>query len=87
MKEKQKFLNTIFKEQETIINIDYSKSEVSIYTCRNAVYSRLLHKLGEPNEKSYIKNQLCGARWNISFKDRKIITSILSRALLIGKVK
>ena len=87
MKDKVKFFNTIFEEQETIINIDYSRSEISIYTCRNAVYLRLLHKLGEPNEKAYIKNQLCGARWIISFKDKKIITSILSRALLIGKVK
>lgn len=78
---------TPLKEQETIINIDYSKSEFSIYTSRKAIYLRILHKLGEPNEKFYIGNKLCGARWIISFTDKKLITSILSRPLLIGNIK
>lgn len=59
---KESFFYTIFEEQETIINIDYSKSEISIYTNRQSIYLRILHKLGKPNEKFYIENKLCGAR-------------------------
>ena len=81
------FFNTLSEEQETIINIDYSKSELSIYTNRRSIYLRILHKLGEPNEKFYIENKLCGARWIISFTDKKLITSILSRPLLIANIK
>lgn len=84
---KESFFYTIFEEQETIINIDYSKSEISIYTNRQSIYLRILHKLGEPNEKFYIENKLCGARWIINFKDKKLITSILSRPLLIANIK
>lgn len=81
------FFNTLLEEQETVINIDYSKSELSIYTNRKSIYLRILHKLGEPNEKFYIENKLCGARWIINFKDKKLITSILSRPLLIANIK
>lgn len=84
---KESFFYTIFEEQETIINIDYFKSELSIYTSRKSIYLRILHKLGEPNEKFYIENKLCGARWIISFTDKKLITSILSRPLLIANIK
>lgn len=41
----EKFYNTIPEEQETIINIDYAKSKVIVYTCQKTVYERLLKKI------------------------------------------
>ena len=79
--------NTNYEEQETIVNIDYSKSILSIYTNRKATYKKLLSKIGESNDTFYIKDKICGGTWNIPFSEKKILTSILSRPLLIGNVK
>ena len=84
---KNKFYNTDYEEQETIINIDYFKSELSLYTSRKNVYNRILDKLGEPTKKYYTDKNISGAKWNISFSNKKDITSILSRPLLIGNMK
>ena len=84
---KDKFYNTDYEEQETIINIDYFKSELYLYTSRRMVYTRIFNKLGEPNKKYYTNKQLSGAVWNIPFTDKKRITSILSRPILIGNMK
>lgn len=84
---KEKFYNTNYEEQETNINIDYSNSEVCIYTSRKSVYLRLLNKLGNPKEVFYTNKKISGAIWKISFFDKKMVTSALSRPLLIGNIK
>ena len=78
------FANTSSDEQETIINIDYSTSVVYVYTSQRTVYQRLVKKLGQPQNIGYIKNKIVSGSWNIPFKDKKIITQILSRPTLIG---
>lgn len=78
------FVNTSSDEQETIINIDYSSSEFNIYTSQRTVYQRLVKKLGQPQKICYIKNKIASGSWTISFKEKKIITQILSRPTLIG---
>lgn len=78
------FANTGSDEQETIINIDYSSSIVYVYTSQRTVYQRLVKKLGQPQNIGYIKNKIVSGSWNIPFKDKKIITQILSRPTLIG---
>ena len=77
------FANTGSDEQETIINIDYSSSIVYVYTSQRTVYQRLVKKLGQPQNIGYIKNKIVSGSWNIPFKDKKIITQILSRPTLI----
>lgn len=84
---KENFYNTIYEEQETIISIDYYGSFLDIYTSRKTTYLRLENKLGKPNKIYYIDNKICGGRWKISFSDKKKLTSILSRPLLIGNIK
>ena len=84
---KEKFYNTIYEEQETNINIDYFNSEVSIYTTRKSVYLRLLNKLGNPKKIYYTDKKINGAIWKLDFQDKKLLTSILSRPLLIGNIK
>ena len=78
------FANTSSDEQETIINIDYSSSIVYVYTSQRTVYQRLVKKLGQLQNIGYIKNKIVSGSWNIPFKDKKIITQILSRPTLIG---
>lgn len=78
------FANTSSDEQETIINIDYSSSLVYVYTSQRTVYQRLVKKLGQPQNIGYIKNKIVSGSWNIPFKNKKTITQILSRPILIG---
>ena len=82
-----KFYNTDYDEQETIINIDYYKKEVSLYTSRKAVNERIVKKIGEPTKKWYTDKMISCANWVIPFENRKSITSILSRPTLIGNMK
>ena len=82
-----KYYNTDVEEQETIINIDYAGSIVSVYTNQNTIYKRLYEKIGEPTKTFYIKNKISGARWNVPFEDKKTINLILSRPTLIGRKK
>ena len=42
-------------EQETIINIDYYKKTINVYTSRKQVGERLKKKIGDPTDK-YISN-------------------------------
>lgn len=39
-----KFHNIDYEEQETIININYCKKEICLYTSRKAVYDRIIKK-------------------------------------------
>ena len=84
---KEKIYDTLYEEQETNINISYSESKLIIYTCRKNTYKKLLSKLGEPNKKYFIKNMISGGTWEIPFNEKKKLTSILSRPLLIGSIK
>lgn len=82
-----RFYDVSLEEQETIINIDYYKKQVLIYTSRKVVYDRIVKKLGDPFKIYYSKGQISGANWIIPFKNKKNITSILSRPILIGDMK
>ena len=82
-----KFYNTDYEEQESIINIDYSKKEICLYTNRKAVYERIIKKIGKPTKEYYTQNKISGASWIIPFENKKVITSILSRPILIGNMK
>lgn len=81
------FYDTSYEEQETQINIDYSNSMVDIYTSRRNIYERLESKLGKPSEIYYIGNKVSGGRWKVLFSDRRKLTSVFSRPLLIGNIK
>ena len=83
----KEFLNNSFEEQETIINILYAESVVSFYTSRKITYKRLYKKLGKPNVVYYTGDSITGARWDVPFCEKKKISSVFSRALLIGNVK
>ena len=82
-----KYYNTIPEEQETTINIDYYKKRLILYSSRKPVIQRLIRKLGEPNKIYYLKKEVSGASWIIKFENKKIITKVLSRPLLIGNIK
>lgn len=82
-----KFFNTILEEQETIINIDYGKSKVHIYTCQKTIMERLIKKIGQPSKLFYTDKKISGANWKIPFEDKRKITQILSRPTLIGQRK
>ena len=83
----KKFCNTDLDEQETIIHIDYFNKKVNAYTSRKSIYERLCRKIGKPQETYSVINKISGARWNISFSDRKTLTLLLSRPTLIGNIK
>jgi len=85
--ERMKFYKTLPEEQETIINIDYLKKQIRIYSSRKSVLERLYKKLGEPTKTHYLKKEITGAYWEIKFEDKKKISSALSRPLLIGNIK
>ena len=82
-----KLYNTDFEEQETIIHIDYARSQIHLYSCRKTVIKKLKDKLGEPNKVYKIREQVSGASWTLTFEDKRKITSVLSRPTLIGSVK
>lgn len=84
---KKIFYNTIYEEQETQINIDYYNSQLDIYTSRKLTFNRLQDKLGKPSKIYYIDNKICGGRWIIHFSEKRKLSSILSRPLLIGNIK
>jgi len=84
---KEHFYNTDYKEQESTINIDYSKKEICLYTNRQAVYERITKKIGKPSHKYYIHKRISGVSWNIPFENKRSITAILSRPTLIGNMK
>ena len=78
---------TKFEEQETVVNIDYARSILSIYTSRKMTFNRLKEKLGRPTNTYYVKKKISGGIWEIPFSEKRKIVSALSRPLLIGSVK
>lgn len=84
---KNNFYNNLYEEQETQVSINYSSSTLDIYTSRKLTYNRLESKLGKPTRIFQIGNKICGGNWSIRFSDKRKISSILSRPLLIGDIK
>ena len=78
------FYNNAIEEQETTINILYAEKKVSCYTSRKLQIERLEKKLGKATKYIYTKNKISGAIWIIPFEDKKAITKLFSRPLLIG---
>lgn len=82
-----KFYDTNYEEQETQVNINYSDSMVDIYTSRKMTFDRLKFKLGDPDDTYCISGKVTGGRWKVPFSEKRKLTSILSRPLLIGNIK
>lgn len=78
---------TKYEEQETQISIDYAGGMISIYTSRRMTFNKIKAKLGEPSHIYYLKKKISGATWKIPFSEKRKITTVLSRPLLIGSVK
>lgn len=81
------FYNTDIEEQETVIIIDYFESKLKVYTSRKSIYKKICRKIGEPKEVYYTKEKISGAKWDISFSDKKTISAVLSRPTLIANIK
>ena len=64
---KDKFYNVDYEEQETVINIDYCKKELHLYSSRKAVCDRIISKIGEPTKKHYTNKKISGVSWTIPF--------------------
>lgn len=81
------YYNTILEEQETVINIDYYKRELNIYSSRKSVMKRLNIKLGEPKKIFKINELQSGACWEIPFNEKERIRNALSKTILIAQLK
>jgi len=80
-----KFYSTMLEEQETHIWVDYLNRKLIIYTSRQPVYNRLVKKLGDPNKKDTIKGEIVSGTWEIDLENKKVISSVLNRTILIGQ--
>ena len=49
-----KLYNTEFEEQETIVHIDYARSQIHLYSCRKTVIRKLKEKKYRDIDKKYI---------------------------------
>ena len=84
---KESFYNIDYNEQETNINIDYSNSIVTIYSSRKTQIQKIKSRIGEPTEVYYTDKKISGSKWVVPFCQKKVLSSILSRPLLIGNIK
>ena len=84
--EKEKWQNINREEQECVIILDYGQKELNLYTSREAVYKRLIKKIGNPIKIYYNKNLISGASWKLKFANEKTV-KIFSKTLLIGDLK
>lgn len=78
------FYNTILAEQETQINFDYMSKELHIYTNQKAVINRIISRIGQPTQINYIGKKIASCKWIIPFTEKKNLTKVLSRPVLIG---
>lgn len=78
------FYNTSLAEQETIINFDYMSKEVHIYTSQRAVAKRLIDRVGQPTKIDRVGTAVASCKWILPFSEKRKITKLLSRPLLIG---
>jgi len=70
-------------EQETLIDVDYYKKIVSVYTCRKSTADRLLKKLGKPAKIDMHDGFVSGVTYIKSFFD-KDLARVFSKGLIIG---
>ena len=66
--------------------LDYEQKEIDFYTSREAVYKRITKAIGTPTKIFYTKQLITGAKWIISFDDKKA-NKFFSKKLLIRKFK
>lgn len=76
--------NISLEEQETHVWIDYLNREINIFTARPSVYRRLESKLGEPDKINKLNGKICDGTWKVKFEDKKILSSVLNRTVLVG---
>lgn len=79
---KEKFYKTSPEEQEVVINLNRKDKEMKVYTSDLTIYTRFIKRIGQPNKKYYIRNQITGGDWIFSF-DNKSIKNIIVRSLLV----
>lgn len=70
-------------EQETIINVDYFKKKISVYTTRKSTADRLLKKIGEPTYVYKITGLISGVIYERNLFD-KDVAKFFSKGLIIG---
>lgn len=80
-----KFYQTMLEEQETHVWIDYFDRKINIYTSRQPVFNRLKKKLGEPTKIDTRKGEVTSGKWEIDIEDKKTISSVLNRTILVGQ--
>lgn len=80
------YYNNTAKEQETIINIDYCKAIVHIYTSRKNTCEKLKRILKEPKEIIKTQGEISGMKWEIPFSDSRV-SKILIKKNTIGNIK
>lgn len=71
------------EEQETIINIDYSRKSVILYTSKTTLMKRLTKEIGEADKVYTTKNKISGKEWETNFKDKKKLSKLISRPRLV----
>lgn len=64
-------------ETETNINVLYKEQIISVYTNKVDLQRNLNKVLGEPTKEYKIKRSIVGSVWEIPFKDKTKIRSIM----------
>lgn len=70
----------IKSEEETIINVLYSESILSLYTNKVKLQKQLNRLIGEPTKEYKIKRSITGSVWEISLNDKTKIQKIVLKA-------
>jgi len=78
--------NTPRDEQELIINIDYCKQTISLFTTRYAVANRLERRIGKPHKVEYYKDKITGVEYKYPLNDKNVAW-LLSKPTIIGRFK
>ena len=73
-------------EQETVINIDYFKKTINVYTSRKQTAERLLKKVGEPTKTDENNGYISGVTYERNLFD-KDVAKFFSKGLIIGSFK
>lgn len=81
------FIKTSREEQETIINVDYYKKRIILYTSRELVYKRLINRIDKPTKFYYSadKKFITGVKWDIPFNNKNS-TRVFSKTLIVGNM-
>lgn len=82
-----KWNNIPREEQETIINFDYLKKTINLYTTRYAVGNKLIKRVGQPTKINYTDNKVDGVQYQISMNDSRVRKLLSITALIIRDTK